>query len=65
MAEKINTLEEGFSELENILEQLDNEDITLEESFDLYTKGMKLIKACNSKIEKVEKKLQIIGEERD
>lgn len=59
------TLEESFGELEKILQQLDKSDITLEESFDLYTKGMELIKVCNSKIETVEKKLRIIGEEQD
>lgn len=59
------TLEESFGELEKILQQLDKPDITLEESFDLYTKGMELIKVCNSKIETVEKKLRIIGEEQD
>lgn len=59
------TLEESFGELEKILQQLDKTDISLEESFDLYTKGMELIKVCNSKIETVEKKLRIIGEEQD
>ena len=59
------TLEESFGELEKILQELDKSDISLEESFDLYTKGMELIKVCNSKIETVEKKLRIIGEEKD
>lgn len=59
------TLEESFGELEKILQELDKSDISLEESFDLYTKGMELIKVCNSKIDTVEKKLRIIGEEKD
>lgn len=63
MAEKTVTLEDSFHELEEILAKLDSDDISLEDSFSLYTKGMKLVKTCNSKIEKVEKKLQIIGEE--
>lgn len=64
-AEKGKTLEDSFGELEIILEELDREGISLEESFDLYAKGMKLIKICSGKIEKVEKKLHIIGEEQE
>ena len=58
------TLEESFGELEKILGELDKPNVSLEESFDLYTKGMELVKLCNSKIETVEKKLRIIGEEK-
>ncbi len=64
MAQKEATLEESFGELEKILQELDKENVSLEESFDLYTKGMELVKLCNSKIETVEKKLRIIGEEK-
>ena len=64
MAQKEATLEESFGELEKILQELDKENVSLEESFDLYTKGMELVKICNSKIETVEKKLRIIGEEK-
>lgn len=62
MAPKEQSLEDTFLQLEQILDELDAEDISLEESFDLYTQGMKLVKSCNAKIEKVEKKLRIITE---
>lgn len=64
MENRETTLEESFVELEKILQELDKEGVSLEESFDLYTKGMQLVKLCNSKIEKVERKLRIIGEEK-
>lgn len=63
MGNKETTLEESFEALECILKELDKENVSLEESFDLYTKGMELVKICNSKIELVEKKLRVIGEE--
>lgn len=65
MANKTLSLEDTFKQLEDIISRLDNQEITLEESFDLYTEGMKMIKSCNSKIDKVEKKLRVIGEEEE
>lgn len=55
-------LEEGFEKLNSIIEELEKPDISLESSFSLYQEGMKLIKACNDSIDKVEKELIILGE---
>jgi exodeoxyribonuclease VII small subunit len=57
------TLEMVMKELEGILESMDDEGISLEESFQLYKKGIQLCKSCNEKIDKVEKQLEIIGEQ--
>ena len=38
-------------------------EISLEESFQLYHQGMDMLKACNSKIDKVEKKMLLLDEE--
>lgn len=63
MPKKI-TIEESFASLDAIIERLQNGDLTLEESFQKYEEGMKLIKNCNTAIDKVEKKLEVInGEE--
>ena len=63
MPKKI-TIEESFASLDAIIEELQNGDLTLEESFQKYEEGMKLIKNCNTAIDKVEKKLEEInGEE--
>ena len=50
-------MEEAFQELDAILEKLEGKDISLEDSFALYQKGMELVKTCNSKIDTVEKKM--------
>ena len=60
---KAKTLEESMMELEAVMNELEREDITLEESFSLYNTGMKLLKNCNDAIDKVEKKLIILNEE--
>lgn len=51
------TLEESFGVLDMLVDQLESPDISLEESFQVYKKGMELLKSCNSKIDMVEKKM--------
>lgn len=55
------TLEAAFSQLEEILQALEQEDITLEDSFALYKQGMELLKLCNDSIDKVEKKVLVLS----
>lgn len=57
------TLEESFSKLEDIVNKLEKEDISLEDSFALYNEGMKVLKSCNDAIDTVEKKLMILNGE--
>lgn len=56
------TLEEAFSLLEETVKRLEQEDITLEESFEAYSRGMEVLKYCNDKIDKVEKRVLKINE---
>ena len=57
------SLEENFSELEELLEQLEAEDISLEEAFTPYSKGMNVLKQCNEQIDRVEKQVMKLNEE--
>lgn len=57
MAKKNLSIEEAFDNLDTIVEQLEDRDITLENSFQLYHKGMELLKYCNEKIDTVEKQM--------
>ncbi len=59
------SIEEIFDELETILKKLESPDTPLEESFGQYEKGMKLVKACSEKIDKVEKQMIILQGEAD
>lgn len=59
--EKEPTLEECMQELDAILKVLDGEEISLEDSFAMYQKGMTLLKICNEKIDTVEKKILIMN----
>ncbi len=57
------SLEEAFEQIENVITHLEQEEITLEESFKEYNRGMQLLKYCNETIDKVEKKVLQINEE--
>ncbi len=59
------TLEELFVQLEDAIRKMEKEDISLEDSFSLYHKGMDMLKLCNEKIDKVEKKMLVLDEEGD
>jgi exodeoxyribonuclease VII small subunit len=55
-------LEEAFEELNEIIEKLEDEEISLEDSFREYKRGMELVKKCNDSIDRVEKEVMILKE---
>ena len=61
--EKEILLEEAFTRLQETIENLEKDDITLEQSFQEYQKGMLLVKKCNEIIDKVEKKVLVLNED--
>ena len=61
-AKKEQTIEETFAQLEEIIRKLESGESSLEEAFGHYETGMKLVKSCNEKIDKVEKKIIVLEE---
>ncbi len=59
---KKQTLEDAFTQLETVIERLEAEDISLEESFKAYSEGMELLQFCNASIDTVEKKVLKMNE---
>lgn len=57
------SIEETLMELESIIEKMEDRGSTLEETFSFYEAGMKMVKACSEKIDKVEKQIKILSEE--
>lgn len=57
------TLEEAFGRLDGVVKRLESQEITLEESFKVYQAGMNLLKTCNEKIDRVEKKMLMMDED--
>lgn len=57
---KEKSVEQTFQELEELIQKLEGGETSLEEAFRYYESGMKLVKACNEKIDKVEKQILIL-----
>lgn len=57
-------IEDNFKELEKIINELENDELSLEDSFAMYEKGMKLLKKCDEELDKVEKQLIVLKEGR-
>ncbi len=51
------SLEDALSMLEEILDEMDDEDITLEDSLKKYEFGVKLVKKCRDEIDRAQKRL--------
>lgn len=59
MAEK-KTFEQSISELEEIVAKLEGGNVTLDESLELFEKGIKLSKGCQQMLDAAEKKVSIL-----
>ncbi len=57
------TLENALKELESIAEKLSEGNLLLEESIELFEKGMKLKKFCTERLEKADEKIKILIED--
>lgn len=61
--ERALSLEDAFAQIEEVIGRLETEDITLEQSFAEYNRGMALLTQCNETIDRVEKKVLKINED--
>ena len=57
------TLNEVFAELDEVMKRMNEEQVSLEDSFSFYHQGMELLKICNDKIDTVEKKMLVLDED--
>ena len=63
--ENNNSIEENFKELDDIISEMSKDDISLEKSFELYNKGLKLVQNSNLQIGDMEKKIIVLNEGKD
>lgn len=57
------TLEKAFEELEQIIEKMNDREVSLDDSFALYAEGTKLLKYCNEQLDMIEKKMLVLSED--
>ncbi len=63
MAKKANKeqkLEESLKELEEIVLQLEEGNLDLDRSLELFEKGVQLSRSCRTKLEEVERKITVL-----
>lgn len=55
-----NDFEKAFQQLEKIVQRLESEELSLDESLKLFEQGISLSRFCHSRLEEVEKKIELI-----
>ncbi len=55
------SVEEAFARLDELIQELEKPEQTLEASFQSYAEGMKLVQFCNDALDKVEKKVLVLS----
>ena len=62
-AKKSIDFEQALDQLEEIVDDMENGDLTLEESLKAFEQGIKLTRECQSALSKAEQKIQKLVEE--
>lgn len=59
MAEKIK-FEDALERLESIVEELENGELSLEESLSIFEEGIKLSRLCTKQLDEIERKIEVL-----
>ena len=57
------SLEQVLEKLDETIAKLQSDEVSLEDSFELYKKGMDYVKLCSQTIDQVEKKVLMLNQE--
>ena len=58
----IKDFEAAIAELESIVKKLEEGDLALEKSLELYERGVQLSRFCHSRLEEAERRIEILSE---
>ena len=58
----IKDFEAAIAELEGIVKKLEEGDLALEKSLELYERGVQLSRFCHSRLEEAERRIEIVNE---
>jgi len=65
MDEHIKDFEAAIAELEAIVKKLEDGELTLEQSLELYERGVRLSRYCHGRLEEAERRIEVLGERGD
>lgn len=57
--------EEAIADLEQVVEQLESGDLSLEDSLAAFEKGVGLVRYCNQRLSEVEKKVELLVKDKE
>ena len=57
------SVEEAFQAIDEIIEKLEDEDLSLEDAFQEFRNGMEMVKVCEQAIDRIEKDVLQLTEE--
>ena len=62
MSSQDGTLEETLGQVEEIIRQMEESEVSLETSFQLYQQGVEKLKTCNMMLDEVGKKMLVLNQ---
>jgi exodeoxyribonuclease VII small subunit len=62
MDPSIKDFESAIAELESIVKRMEDGDLTLEKSMELYERGLQLSRFCHSTLEAAERRIELLNE---
>jgi exodeoxyribonuclease VII small subunit len=62
MTDTIKDFESAIAELESIVKRLEDGDLPLEKSLELYERGVQLSRFCHARLEDAERRIEILNE---
>ncbi|MFB6282940.1 MAG: exodeoxyribonuclease VII small subunit [Halobacteria archaeon] len=57
------SFEESFERLEEIVDELESGDLSLDDAVDLYEEGVGLVDTCRGRLDEVEHRLEVLDQE--
>ena len=52
-----------FRKLDKLIQAMEEPEVSLEDSFQMYHQGIDMLKACNDKMDKIEKQMLVLDSE--
>ena len=62
MSETIKDFESAIAELETVVKALEDGDLPLEKSLQLFERGVQLSRFCHARLEEAEKRIELLNE---
>ena len=62
MEPTIKDFESAVSELDTIVKKMEDGDLTLEKSMELYERGLQLSRFCHARLEEAERRIEVLNE---